>query len=122
MIAGGSKGYRGEHGSDLLECHLFDPRTNKLTKLASPTVGRDYHSEALLLPDGRIITIGGNPLFGNKADTAPSTFEQRIEIYSAAVPLPRSEAADRGWSPAGVARAERGLLDARTRARLPRLA
>jgi Domain of unknown function (DUF1929) len=82
VIAGGSKGYRGEHGSDLLECHLFDPRTNRLTKLASPTVGRDYHSEALLLPDGRIITLGGNPLYGNKADTAPSTFEQRIEIFS----------------------------------------
>jgi hypothetical protein len=82
VIAGGSKGYRGDHGSDLLECHLFDPRTNRLSKLASPTVGRDYHSEALLLPDGRIITLGGNPLFGNKADTAPSTFEQRIEIYT----------------------------------------
>jgi Galactose oxidase-like, Early set domain/GlxA beta barrel domain len=82
VIAGGSKGYRGDHGSDLLECHLFDPSTNRLSKLASPTVGRDYHSEALLLPDGRIITLGGNPLFGNKADTAPSTFEQRIEIFT----------------------------------------
>jgi hypothetical protein len=82
VIAGGSKGYRGEHASDLLECHLYDPHTNKLTKLASPTVGRDYHSEALLLPDGRIITLGGNPLFADKADTAPARFEQRIEIFS----------------------------------------
>ncbi|MGZ4202044.1 MAG: galactose oxidase-like domain-containing protein, partial [Thermoleophilaceae bacterium] len=82
VIAGGSKGYRGKHGSDLLECHLFDPQTNRLTKLASPTVGRDYHSEALLLPDGRIITLGGNPLYGNRTDTAPSTFEQRIEIFT----------------------------------------
>jgi hypothetical protein len=82
VIAGGSKGYRGEHASDLFECHLYDPRTNKLSKLASPTVGRDYHSEALLLPDGRIITLGGNPLFSDKADTAPAKFEQRIEIFS----------------------------------------
>ncbi|HEX6713364.1 MAG TPA: galactose oxidase-like domain-containing protein [Thermoleophilaceae bacterium] len=82
VIAGGSKGYRGEHASDLFECHLYDPRTNKLEKLASPTVGRDYHSEALLLPDGRIITLGGNPLFSDKADTAPARFEQRIEIFS----------------------------------------
>jgi hypothetical protein len=82
VIAGGSKGYRGEHASDLFECHLYDPRTNNLSKLASPTVGRDYHSEALLLPDGRIITLGGNPLFSDKADTAPARFEQRIEIYS----------------------------------------
>jgi hypothetical protein len=82
VIAGGSKGYRGEHASDLLECHLYDPRTKKLSKLASPTVGRDYHSEALLLPDGRIITLGSNPLFGDKADTTPARFEQRIEIFS----------------------------------------
>jgi Domain of unknown function (DUF1929) len=82
VIAGGSKGYRGEHASDLLACHLYDPHTNKLTKLARPTVGRDYHSEALLLPDGRIITLGGNPLFGDKADTAPARFEQRIEIFT----------------------------------------
>jgi galactose oxidase-like protein/radical copper oxidase GlxA-like protein len=82
VIAGGSRGYRGEHASDLFECHLYDPRSNKLSKLAIPTVGRDYHSEALLLPDGRIITLGGNPLFSDKADTAPAKFEQRIEIYS----------------------------------------
>jgi Domain of unknown function (DUF1929) len=82
VIAGGSKGYRGEHASDLFECRLYDPRTNKLTNLASPTVGRDYHSEALLLPDGRIITLGGNPLFADKADTAPARFEQRIEIFT----------------------------------------
>jgi Domain of unknown function (DUF1929) len=82
VIAGGSKGYRGEHASDLFECRLYDPRTNNLSKLASPTVGRDYHSEALLLPDGRIITLGGNPLFSDKADTAPAKFEQRIEIFS----------------------------------------
>jgi hypothetical protein len=82
VIAGGSKGYRGEHASDLFECHLYDPRTNKLEKLASPTVGRDYHSQALLLPDGRIIMLGGNPLFSDKADTTPARFEQRIEIFS----------------------------------------
>jgi hypothetical protein len=82
VITGGSKGYRGEHASDLFECHLYDPRTNKLSQLASPTVGRDHHSEALLLPDGRIITLGGNPLFADKADTAPAKFEQRIEIFT----------------------------------------
>jgi hypothetical protein len=82
IIAGGSRYYRGEHASDIFECHSYDPETNKLTTLASPTVGRDYHSEALLLPDGRIVTLGGNPLFGNKADTSPSYFQKVIEIYS----------------------------------------
>ena len=50
IITGGSRYYRGEFNSDILTCHLYDPATNKLTALASPTVGRDYHSEALLLP------------------------------------------------------------------------
>lgn len=82
VIAGGSRFYRGEKQSDIFECHLYNPGNNRLTKLAAPTVGRDYHSEALLLPDGRILTLGGNPLFGNKADTSPGYFEQRIEIFS----------------------------------------
>jgi Domain of unknown function (DUF1929) len=50
--------------------------------LANPLVGRDYHAEALLLPDGRILTLGGNPLFGNKQDTTPGYFQQRIAIFS----------------------------------------
>jgi hypothetical protein len=82
VITGGSTQYRGEHQSDILECHLYDPQTNRLTALADPTVGRDYHAEALLLPDGRILTLGGNPLFGNKSDTSPGYFEQRIEVFS----------------------------------------
>lgn len=82
IITGGSRYYRGEHASDLLECHSYNPATNTLTRLADPEVGRDYHAEALLLPNGEIITLGGNPLYGNKADTTPGHFEQRIEIYS----------------------------------------
>jgi hypothetical protein len=82
IIAGGSRYYRGEFRSDILTCHVYDPATNRLSALASPTVGRDYHSEALLLPDGRIITLGGNSLFGDSKDTTPGLFETRIEIYS----------------------------------------
>src|SRR5262249_4155305 len=66
IITGGPRYYRGNHESDIFECHSYDPATNKLTKLADPTVGRNYPSEALLLPDGRIVTLGGNPLYGNK--------------------------------------------------------
>jgi len=82
IISGGSRGYRGEHESDILECHVYETSTGKLKRLADPEVGRDYHAEALLLPDGRIVTLGGNSLFGNKADTVTGVFEKRIEIYS----------------------------------------
>jgi hypothetical protein len=82
LITGGSRYYRGELGSDILTCHIYNPATNKISALASPTIGRDYHSEALLLPDGRIITLGGNPLFGDKTDSIQGYFQQDIEIYS----------------------------------------
>ena len=49
------------------------PRPTTWTKMASPTVPRAYHSSALLLPDGRVATFGGNPEDG---------FEMRIEIFS----------------------------------------
>jgi radical copper oxidase GlxA-like protein/galactose oxidase-like protein len=82
VITGGSRGYRGEHASDILECHVYDPKSGSLSRLADPAVGRNYHSEALLLPDGRIITLGSDPLYSNAADTLPGNFEKRIEIYS----------------------------------------
>jgi hypothetical protein len=82
LITGGSRYYRGEFNSDILTCHIYNPATNKLSTLASPTVGRDYHSEALLLPDGRIINLGGNPLYGNKTNTSPGYFQTKIQIYS----------------------------------------
>ena len=82
VISGGSKYYRGMHNSDLLTAHMWTPNTGALTTLANPLVGRDYHSEGLLLPDGRILTLGGNPLFGNAQDTTPEVFRKQISIYS----------------------------------------
>jgi hypothetical protein len=87
LVTGGSEGYRGAPtkdrpvNSDLPYCHFYDPQTNTLSRVADSTVGRDYHSEALLLPDGRVVTLGGNPLYGKNGNGKPS-FEQRIEIYS----------------------------------------
>jgi len=87
LVSGGSEGYRGEGtatrpgNSDLPYSYLYDPRANTLTKVADSHVGRDYHSEALLLPDGRIATFGGNPLY-DSTGKRPGVFEQRIEIYS----------------------------------------
>nr|WP_254552911.1 kelch motif-containing protein [Kitasatospora sp. MMS16-BH015] len=84
FTTGGSSDYRGKHRSDLLKAQTYHPDSNSFTVAAAPTVGRDYHSEALLLPDGRVVVLGSNPLFADKADTEPASFEQRIEIYSPA--------------------------------------
>ena len=55
---------------------LYHPDTNTWETAAKPTVGRTYHSEALLLPDGRVATFGGN------ASDTNAPFEMRIEMYA----------------------------------------
>jgi hypothetical protein len=44
-------------------------------------VGRNYHSEAILLPDGRVVTMGSDPLYDESGE-GPGTFEKRIEVFS----------------------------------------
>ncbi|MBI3859103.1 MAG: DUF1929 domain-containing protein [Thaumarchaeota archaeon] len=52
---------------------LFDPKMEKWTTMATMKLDRLYHSNALLLPDGRVMTCGSNP--------ARRVNELRIEIY-----------------------------------------
>ncbi|MCX4983536.1 kelch motif-containing protein [Streptomyces sp. NBC_00572] len=82
LTTGGSEDYRGRGGSDILKAQFYDPRSNAFTEAAEPTVGRNYHSEALLLPDGRVATFGSDPLFDDKDNTKLGTFEQRIEVFT----------------------------------------
>ena len=82
LISGGSQDYRGEHGSDLLRAYMYHPLTMDMSMMAPPLVGRDYHAEGVLLADGRILTVGGNPLFGNRQDTTPEIFKKTISIFS----------------------------------------
>ncbi len=63
---------------NVLEASIFNPRTNAFTPVAHDPVGRDYHSEALLLPDGRVMTLGSNPANANGEES----FETRISIYT----------------------------------------
>jgi hypothetical protein len=56
---------------------IYNPATNTWTVLSndSPTInGRVYHSVALLLPDGKVLTAGGNPIRGQ--------YQKKVEIYS----------------------------------------
>lgn len=82
LITGGSSDYRGKHNSDYHVTRLYDPTSNVMGVAADEIVGRDYHSGAMLLPDGRVLVFGGNPLFSDQADTQTADFEQRLEIYT----------------------------------------
>ncbi|MEU4558958.1 galactose oxidase-like domain-containing protein [Actinoplanes sp. NPDC023936] len=86
LTTGGSSGYRGGRyrgaaRSDLYNTQIYRPAENAFVTAADSTVGRNYHAEAILLPDGRVITMGGDPLY-DRAGTGPGTFEQRIEVFS----------------------------------------
>ncbi|MFI5660897.1 galactose oxidase-like domain-containing protein [Streptomyces sp. NPDC051684] len=81
FTTGGSNDYRGRGASDVLRSQIYDPEKNAFTEAAAPTVGRNYHTEALLLPDGRVAVFGSDPLFGDKANSRPGRFEQRVEVF-----------------------------------------
>ncbi len=82
LLTGGSVGYRGNSQSDLHLTTMYDPHSGHLAEAAPNEVGRNYHSTALLLPDGRVMTMGSDPLFSDEENTIPGRFETRIEIYS----------------------------------------
>ncbi|MFE2285698.1 galactose oxidase-like domain-containing protein [Streptomyces sp. NPDC059443] len=82
FTTGGSADYRGRGASDIHRAQFYYPRTDTFQAAASPTVGRNYHSEALLLPDGRVATFGSDPLFADKDNTRLGKFEHRLEVYT----------------------------------------
>ena len=74
FVCNGSGGNEDIGKSDL-PAEIYDPVTDTWTEVEAPSInGRVYHSVALLLPDGRVLTAGGNPFRGS--------FEARIEICS----------------------------------------
>ncbi|MGD9485332.1 kelch motif-containing protein [Streptomyces sp. TRM70308] len=82
LTTNGSGGYRGYSDSNVLKAELYDARTNTSRTVADPLVGRNYHSGALLLPDGRVMTFGSDSLFADEANTKPGEFEQQIDLYT----------------------------------------
>ena len=73
LVTGGSRGTEDPNTrptNPAYECELWDPATGTWTQMASLTKIRTYHSIALLLPDGRVLSAGG--VFGTNS----------AEIYS----------------------------------------
>lgn len=82
LTTNGSGDYRGRSNSNILKAEVYDPRTNSSHAVADPLVGRNYHSGALLLPDGRVMTFGSDSLFRDKDNTMPGVFQQQIDLYT----------------------------------------
>jgi hypothetical protein len=61
LIVGGSSGSGFDNSSTpVLPTEMWNPATGVFTTMASIATYRGYHSTALLLPDGRVLSAGGN--------------------------------------------------------------
>jgi Domain of unknown function (DUF1929)/Glyoxal oxidase N-terminus/Galactose oxidase, central domain len=60
LASGGSGGYGFDNQNyPVYAAEMWDPATGQWTTMDSITVYRGYHSTALLLPDGRVVSAGG---------------------------------------------------------------
>jgi Domain of unknown function (DUF1929)/Carboxypeptidase regulatory-like domain len=61
FIVGGSSGSGFDDSTNpVLPTEMWDPATGQFTVMPSIAVYRGYHSTAILLPDGRVLSAGGN--------------------------------------------------------------
>jgi hypothetical protein len=78
LVTGGTRsGGFNTATAAVLAAELWDPSTESWTQMASMKVPRLYHSTALLLPDGRVLSGGG----GQPA-ALRDTDHPNVEIYS----------------------------------------
>jgi hypothetical protein len=75
-------GAADESARSVLAAELYNPETDRWSTLPSATVVRNYHSVALLMPDGRVWTAGSNHN-GAQSFNPPGSDnrELRIEIF-----------------------------------------
>ena len=64
--------------SPVLAAEMWDPVTGQWSTMASMQVPRLYHSTALLLPDGRVLSAGG----GRPASYSAGVDNWNVELYS----------------------------------------
>ena len=88
LVTGGSRYYRGMHGSDNRDTRIYNVATNTFSWAANSITGRDYHSGGILLPNGSVLTLGGNPLFGNAQDTDAADLQPGDRRLLPALPVP----------------------------------
>ena len=60
LVTGGHSGPENSASTAVYAAEMWDPATESWTTMASAQAPRLYHSAALLLPDGRVLTTGGD--------------------------------------------------------------
>jgi hypothetical protein len=60
VLAVGGGGGGGRYSNPVLTSELYDPKTGQWTLMAAQQVQRTYHSTAVLMPDGRVVSAGSD--------------------------------------------------------------
>ncbi|NMO18157.1 DUF1929 domain-containing protein [Pyxidicoccus fallax] len=85
LVTGGSRGSGFDNsGSPVRHAEVYDPATNRWTRLASNTVYRGYHATTLLLPDGRVMSAGGRRVRTAEVYSPPYLFKGARPVVSSA--------------------------------------
>jgi hypothetical protein len=76
LVTGGTSGAGFNNASTpVFPAEMWDPVTETWTTMASAQIPRLYHSAALLLPDGRVLTTGGNGFPQTEVYSPPYLFK-----------------------------------------------
>ena len=76
LVTGGTSGPGfSNETAPVFAAELWDPATEQWTTLASATVPRLYHSTTVLLPDGRVLSMGGNGHLETEIFSPPYLFK-----------------------------------------------
>lgn len=85
LATGGSSGSGFDNSSaPVYAAEMWDPVTEQWTTMASNTIYHGYHSNALLLPDGRVFTTGGDNQPNAEIYSAPYLFKGARPTISSA--------------------------------------
>jgi YVTN family beta-propeller protein len=82
VIGGNTSGLKFNDTGSVLTAEIWNPTTRLWRQLAPMNVPRNYHSLALLLPDGRVWS-GGSGLSGNSADHRDAQLFTPPMLYNA---------------------------------------
>ena len=114
LATGGTSGPgTNNQTTPVLAAELWDPETELWTLLPSERIPRLYHSVAMLLPDGRVLSAGGGQ--GDHASENHSNAEIYWPAYLFKGPRPTIDEA-----PAEVAHGERFFVASKDAARVAR--
>jgi galactose oxidase len=88
FVSGGSRGSQdpnsGDNNNPAAEAEMWDPATGQWQTMASLSIYRGYHSIALLLPDGRVLSGGGDIKTSAEVYSPPYLFKGARPTISSA--------------------------------------